>query len=177
MADPRKVYLDTCCFIDLVKTELGEKFTTDKEHDVWFTKKLMEAHRDGEVLLYTSTLTIAECRHAGEQQLSQTTKSAFTRLLLSGQYVRLVQMTPFIAQDARDLTWQHGINLRGADSIHVASAIDRKCEELLTGDGRILKLSAQSVALQPFGLTVCEARQTTCLPSKYLQLNLDDKLN
>jgi predicted nucleic acid-binding protein len=177
MAEQRRIYIDTCCFVDLVKTEIKQPLTTDRQHDVWYLQKLMEAHRDGEVALFTSTLTIAECRHAGEQQLSDATRSAFTRLLMSGQYVRLVQMTPFIAQDARDLTWRHSINLKGADSIHVASAIDRKCEELLTADGRIAKLGAQAGPLKSFGLSVCESRLTTCLPVKYLQMNLDDKLN
>lgn len=62
-----------------------------------------------EVHLFTSTLTIAECRHVGDTVLTEEVKSRFNRLLMSGQYLRLVQMTPFIASDARDLHWVHGI--------------------------------------------------------------------
>ena len=109
MAGVRRVYVDSCCFIDLIRTELGKGLNDDKANDVWFLQKLMEANRDGEVALYTSTLTIAECRHGGDGEVSEKVKSGFTRLLMSGQYVRLVQMTPFIAQDARDLSWNHGI--------------------------------------------------------------------
>lgn len=169
MADIRRIYVDTCCLIDLVKVEIGRGLDADRENDVWHLKKLMEANRDGEVQLFTSTLTIAECRHAGEKPVTDAVKSQFERLLMSGQYLRLVQMTPFIAQDARDLTWKDGINLAGADSIHVATALDRKCEELLTTDGRIGKLGAQAPALRNRGLVCCYARNTQCLPPKYRQ--------
>jgi hypothetical protein len=118
MAGERKSYLDACCFIDMVRTKIGKILTKDRETDVWFLKRLLEANRDGEVEIYTSTLTIAECSHGGDGDISPTVKSELNRLLMSGQYVRLVQMTPFIAVDARDLRWNHGIALKGADSIH-----------------------------------------------------------
>lgn len=175
MAELRRVYIDTCCFIDLVRVELGHALSTDKQNDAWHVKKLLEANRDGEVIIFTSTLTIAECRHAGENvQITDTVKSQFTRLLMSGQYVRLVQMTPFIAQDARDLSWKQGISLKGADSVHVASALDRKCDELLSGDGRIKRLGEVGGALVSLGLATREARNTKSLPEKYRQLELGD---
>lgn len=177
MAEPRRVYIDTCCFIDLVKVEVGAGLDADKENDVWHVKKLLEANRDGEVALFTSTLTIAECRHGGQGLVNEVVKSQFTRLLLSGQYVRLVQMTPFIAQDARDLTWAHGIALKGADSIHIASAIDRKCEEVLTGDGRLGRVGAQAGPLAKFGVACVEGRNTQCLPEKYRQTDILDGKN
>lgn len=174
MADLRRVYIDTCCFVDLVKVALGSTINADKENDVWHIKNLLDANRDGEVAIYTSTLTIAECRHGGEGLVNEVVKSQFTRLLLSGQYVRLVQMTPFIAQDARDLTWAHGIALKGADSIHIASAIDRKCEEFLTGNGRLGRLGSQTGPLEKFGLACREARNTQCLPVKYRQTDIEN---
>lgn len=175
MAELRRVYIDTCCLIDLVKIELGQLLTTDKQNDVWHVKKLLEANRDGELQVFTSTLTIAECRHAGANvPVSETVKSQISRLLMSGQYMRLVQMTPFIAEDAQDLSWKHGLSLKGADSVHVASALDRKCHELLTGDGRMVRIGVHSNALSGMGLDVCEGRSTKSLPEKYRQLELDD---
>ena len=174
MADTQRVYIDTCCFIDLVKVEIGQAVETNKEQDARHIKKLFEANRDGEVEIFTSTLTIAECSHAGEEAVSDTVKSQFTRLLMSGQYVRLVQMTPFIAEDARDLRWKHGIALKGADSIHVASALDRKCSEMLTGNGRIGRLGKAGSRLQQLGLSVKLGRETASLPEKYRQLELGD---
>ena len=169
MPELRKVYLDTCCLIDLVKTDIGVNLDSDRAKDVWYLKKLMEAHRDREVILFTSTLTIAECRHAGVNPVSDATKTAFTKLLLSGQYLNLVQVTPFIAQDARDLTWINGVSLKGADSIHVASALDRKCEELLTGNGRLTRLTNSEEWVRKFGISIKNSRDTDCLPARYKQ--------
>jgi predicted nucleic acid-binding protein len=174
MADLRKIYMDACCFIDLVKTKVGKIVTQERELDVWHLKRLLEANRDKEVEIYTSTLTIAECSHAGENDISPSVKSEFTRLLMSGQYVKLVQLTPFIAADARDLRWVHGINLKGADSIHVASALAMKCEELLSTDSRLERLGRAGTALARLDLHVRNGSNTQCLPDRYRQLPLPD---
>jgi PIN domain len=174
MADLRRVYIDSCCFIDMVKSTVGKQVAADREHDVWHLKMLLEANRDREVEIFTSTLTIAECIHVGDPDISDSVKSAFASLLTSGQYVRLVQVSPFIGEDARDLRWKHGVTLRGADGIHVASALDRKCEELLTANGRLQRLSDHADALIKLGLRVGPRRTTQCLPDKYRQLGLVD---
>jgi predicted nucleic acid-binding protein len=177
MANRRRAYIDACCFIDMVKTEVGKALATEREQDVWHLKRLLEANRDGEVELYTSVLTIAECSHAGDNDISEAVKSTFTRLLMSGQYVRLVQLTPFIAQDARDLRWNHGVNLGGADAIHLATALDRKCEEFLSADSRFQKINAHSGVLKRLGIEPRSGRATDCLPDKYRQLDLPDDSN
>lgn len=175
MADLRRIYVDSCCFIDLVKTNIGKMLSDDKEHDVWFLKRLLEAHRDGEVFVCTSVLTIAECRHAGEDDVTEAVKSLFNRFLTSGQYLRLVQLTPFTAQDARDLRWVHGISgLRGPDSIHIASALEMKCEEFLSCDGKLERVGKHSGPLSRLGLYVKRAQDTACLPAKYRQMVLPD---
>ena len=175
MSDTRRIYVDSCGFIDMVKTKVGKALTTEREHDVWFLKRLLEAGRDKEIEVYTSTITIAECSHGGDGDISEPIKSTFTLLLMSGQYVRLVQTTPFIGVDARDLRWRYGLALKGADAIHVASALDRKCEELLTSDGRLLRLSNHKDALSRLGVEVRSGRETLCLPEKYRQLELGDE--
>jgi predicted nucleic acid-binding protein len=174
MAEPRRVYIDTCCFIDLARVEIKDRLDTDRENDAWHIKKLMEAHRDGEIRLFTSAITIVECRHGGQNPPSEEIKSQFSRLLMSGQYVQLVQPTPFIMVDGRDLTWVHGLNIKGADSIHVASALDRKCEEFLTSNGRLARFGQHGSTLQRLGLACKPARETQCLPTKYRQLELSD---
>jgi predicted nucleic acid-binding protein len=173
MADLCRSYIDSCCYIDMVKTEVGKALLEPRERNVWFLKRLLEAHRDREVDPFTSTLTIAECSHGGDGDISKTVKSAFTRLLMSGQYVKLVQLTPFIAVDARDLRWNHGLTLRGADAVHVASALAMKCVEFLTSDSRFDRLNQLSGALSKIGLAVRNGRDTTCLPSKYRQEKLE----
>jgi hypothetical protein len=175
MVDARRIYMDACCFIDMVKTKVGKVVAQERESDVWHLKRLLEANRDKEIEIYSSTISIAECSHAGDNDISPTVKSEFDRLLMSGQYVRLVQLTPFIATDARDLRWVHGINLKGADSIHVASALAVKCEEFLSANGRLQRLSGAGNILVRLGLHVRNGRQTQCLPERYRQLTLPDE--
>jgi len=170
MADKRGVYLDSCCFIDMVKEAVGANLTPERSKHVWYLKQLLQACRDGEIEVYTSVITIAECSHA-DGDVSVKAKDSFQSLLMSGQYLKLVQPTPFIATDARDLRWIHGISLRGADAIHIASALDRKCEELITTDQQAKKMAA-SQKLLSLGLRVIQGSETKCLPAKYLQLAL-----
>jgi hypothetical protein len=164
------IYLDACCFIDMVKEAVGQTLTSDRSNDVWFLKQITQTCRDGELDVNTSVISIAECTHA-DGDLSPKVKSTFESLLMSGQYVKLVQPTPFIATDARDLRWRHGVSLRGADAIHVASALDRKCEEFVTTDAQAKKIAAKAT-LERLGLRVIRASETKCLPTKYLQLGL-----
>jgi predicted nucleic acid-binding protein len=175
MVDVRKIYMDACCFIDMVKIKVGKVVTQERESDVWHLKRLLEANRDKEIEIYSSTISIAECSHAGDNDISAPVKSEFERLLMSGQYVRLVQLTPFIATDARDLRWVHGINLKGADSIHVASALAMKCEEFLSANGRLERLGSAGNTLARLGLHVRNGRHTQCLPEQYRQLTLPDE--
>jgi hypothetical protein len=170
MTDKQGVYLDSCCFIDAVKETLGQPLAADRANDVWYVKQLMQACRDGEIDVFTSTLAIAECTHAGGD-ISQAAKAQFQSLLMSGQYVKLLQVTPFIAIDARDLRWRHGVILRGADAVHIASALDRKCEEIITTDGQAKKIVAKDT-LAALGLRVIRAFETQCLPAKYRQLKM-----
>jgi hypothetical protein len=175
MPDQRRLYIDSCCFIDMVKIGVGKTLTEDREQDVWFLKRLLEANRDGEVQIFSSTLTIAECTHVGDNKLSDGVKSQFSRLLTSGQYLRLVQLTPFIAESARDLRWEKGINLKGADSIHAASDLEMHCEEFLTSNGRFERINAYTRQFTRLGLSIKTGRNTDCLPAKYRQLHLDDQ--
>jgi predicted nucleic acid-binding protein len=174
MADNPRAYLDSCCFIDLVKSQTGKGLDPDRETDAWFLKRLMEANRDGQVDLFTSAFTLAESTHIGEAVLSDTVKGHFERLLLSGQYVKLVQVTPFISRDARDLRWKHNIALRGGDALHVASALSMKCDELLSSNGKLQRLTTHAKALASLGLAVRRAGDTHCLPAKYRQMELGD---
>jgi hypothetical protein len=169
MAEPPKIYIDSCCFVDAAKQSIGN-LPNLMANEVWYLWKFFEAHKDGDVILYTSILSIAECTHA-DGNMDERIRSLFTRLLLSGEHVRLVQVTPFIASDARDLRWKHNINLRGVDYIHAACGLDRKCIEFLTTDDKVLKASSK---LDMLGMKPILPSKTSSLPDKYLQGNLLD---
>ncbi len=83
----------------------------------------------------------------------------------------LIQPTPFIATDARDLRWKHGIVLSGADYIHVASALAVKCLEFITTDNKILQSASK---LKQLGTRPCTAAKTALLPDRYRQEGMFD---
>ena len=60
MAISPKLYVDSCCYIDAVKSEVG-LLPTERDADVWHLKHLMRAHQNKEVSLYTSVITLSEC--------------------------------------------------------------------------------------------------------------------
>jgi predicted nucleic acid-binding protein len=93
----------------------------------------LKAGQAGEIDVITSTLTIAESRRA-EAPPTDEVKRLFNSILTSGKVVHLAQMTQAIAERARDLHWEHKINLGGADAIHVATALTVGCKEFLTFD-------------------------------------------
>ncbi|MGH7556951.1 MAG: type II toxin-antitoxin system VapC family toxin [Gemmatimonadota bacterium] len=159
------IYMDSTCFIDMAKHAVGS-LGTGREDDIWHLKKLLEAHRAGEIEVFTSVLTIAECQHTNGHD--QNVRDLFRRLLSSGQYVILVQPTVFIAEAARDLRWIHDITLKGPDSLHVASALHVGCGEFLTRDGGPKKEADRAKLLQ-LGLVVSSPHQTKLLPDRYRQ--------
>lgn len=170
MAKLTRVYFDSNIFIDVVKVDLGKAVEDGRTQDVWMAKRLMDAHRDNEVQVLTSALTIAECTHGGDGDVSERAQFLISKLLTSGDYVHLVQPTPFVATEARDLRWKHGINMKGADSIHAASALSEQCMEFLTTDGRFDRLHVHHAAFEALGLKIIRARDSICLPAKYLQI-------
>jgi hypothetical protein len=91
MADKPAIYLDACCFIDMVKELIARPLPADRRADVWYLKQITQACRDGELEVFTSVLSIAECTHA-DQDMSRPVKVRFETLLMSGQYVKLVQL-------------------------------------------------------------------------------------
>jgi predicted nucleic acid-binding protein len=98
-------------------------------------------------------------------------KRILRSVLTSGKVFSLAELTQTIAERARDLEWQDDINLRGADAVHVATAIKTGCKEFFTMDGRgPLKNAAKLAAL---GLRVIRPADTALLPENYRQAKLN----
>lgn len=178
MAEVPRIYMDSCCFIDLVK--LGRKRPLAshpdedraRRNDCWYLGKLCDASRDGAIRIVTSVLSIGECLHIGDDApVDEETQTLFDAFLSSGRVVDLVEADVFITEQARALRWKHDIRLGGADGIHIATAIDRSCSEFITTDGQIrgqTKLSKAIPALGSLGLLVISGSKTGLLPSEYL---------
>lgn len=177
MSTKPRLYVDSCCFIEAVKHRKGIPLSGDaaevkiRENDCWFFRKLCDASRNGAIQLVTSMLSVAECLHVEEGgRPSQETRDLFVEFLTSGTVVDLVEPDLFVAERARDLFWQDGILLSGADSLHVASALIDGCTEFLTLDGKIRRQKKFATAiplLKNVGLSVLRPSETGNLPNEY----------
>jgi hypothetical protein len=123
--------------------------------------------------------TVAECMHAGEigGKPHEETKELFVEFLTSGRVIELVEPDVFVAEAARDLRWNHGINLKGADAIHFATAISMSCSEFLTTDKLLKKSGSKFPTAVPqfaaLGLMVRRPSETMLLPDNYRQYELE----
>src|SRR5580692_8846409 len=97
--------MDSPCFIDMAKSAIGKSPDASAD-DVWHLKKLLEAAKAGDLAVFTSSLSVAECSHA-EGVADAEVQRLFKGLLTSGQYVYLVQDSVLVAERARDLRWVH----------------------------------------------------------------------
>ena len=172
MSNRPKIYLDAAPLIDLAKERVGVKLPDNiRQNDVWHLNQFLKAAKDGKVELFTSVLSIAECTHVEDEKKLEAAKPIYMGLLASGRSgIRLVQPTLAIAERARDLRWLSSVNLKGADALHVASALRIGCDEFFTGDGKIMK---SAHILGQMGLAVCRPSASGLLPSDYQQVDLD----
>jgi hypothetical protein len=63
-----RVYIDSCCFIDVVKGRHQVALEADRASELQYIEGLILASNDGEVEVWSSTLTIAECLNIEPQQ-------------------------------------------------------------------------------------------------------------
>lgn len=169
MANKPIVYMDSCCFIDVAKQAVGN-LPTERDNDVWHIKKLLEAHRAADIIVYTSVLSIAECvaTESGQANVPEDVQARFRNLLVNGQYVTLAQPTPRTGQIACDIRWNDHLVLSGADAMHIATALEIHADEMITSDGRLMAGVAAHFAGNG-RLRIISASDTACLPSRYRQ--------
>jgi predicted nucleic acid-binding protein len=160
-----KIYIDSCCLIESFKGDLG---TADPARlaDLDMLKRLLRAARDEKITAYTSMLTVAEVIKAGESPADDDLKRKIERLILSGRDgLTTVALTPDITKKARDLAWDDGlISIKGADRIHLASAIDAEAKEFLSWDNRLGKRMAK---IDLKGMKLIAPSSSIFLPVEY----------
>jgi predicted nucleic acid-binding protein len=176
MADTkRKVYFDSCCFIDLATSASGHPLVDGMDDHVFWCRKLLDASRDGEIQVYASSLSIAECvgvrNKKRELVFVPEVQRLFKGMLLSGvSGVLPVQPSPLILELARDLTWSHGLSLSGADATHVATALFVECEYFVTTDRRTIGKHSNLAKFKKLGLSIVRGNEIKdILPDDYKQ--------
>jgi predicted nucleic acid-binding protein len=161
-----------CCFIDLVKQSVSSQIEAGRANEVWFIDQLLRANLDGEIEVYTSTLTVAECTHVGEENITEQVRTLFVRFLTSGQYVTLIEPDVFVAEAARDLRWKHGIALSGIDALHVASALSMECQEFHTTDSKRKGPIGQASKIAALGMMALKPSDTGFLSDERRQVSM-----
>lgn len=176
--DPERIYIDSCIAIEMAKRMLN-LHRPEREQELWFVRKMLKACEDREIELMTSSLTAVEAVSLGNDEKGtpidcpKDVQEFLVSLLTSGTLVKLVQPSLFVAEYARDLRWVHGLTLRPFDALHVASALDSHCKELITFDGRMNKRPEEIAKLADLDLRVILPSESTILPGDYRQQLLE----
>ncbi len=162
-----KIYIEACPLIDMAEHKATGTAKGGRELDVWFCKQALAAALADKIQVYTSMLSVSECTSIGPNLPSPPAevKRFLDMLLMSGKSgITMVSLRQIIAVRARDLRWASEINVKGADAVHIATAMEMKCDELWTQDGGIWKRSAEIAQL---GLRVIRPRDSKILPEDY----------
>lgn len=125
MAEPR--YWDSNCFLAWLQNEADR---VEKCQDV-----LALAER-GDIVIVTSVFTLTEVLRLRPKDALSSERRSSVESLFAHRFIRTMMLTRRIAEEARDLVWDHGIDSR--DSVHVASALAAKVSVLNTFDGRLI---------------------------------------
>src|SRR5438876_1847404 len=114
MGQPPKIYVESCPLIDIAKHKAKRVLSDDpvvqaqRESNVWFLDRILKAARKEDLLVYASSLSIAECTQVepGVPVPSQDIQDFFNMLLCSGTSgITLVQPIQTIQVGARNLKW------------------------------------------------------------------------
>jgi predicted nucleic acid-binding protein len=136
----KPIYWDSCTYLDFLKGDHAL-------HAMMLA--LMQDWQEGKVSLVTSALTIAEvlwvkCEDGAARSMIPKAKEKEIRSLFDPQPpadLLVVEVSRLTAEHARDLVWQHGIKPK--DSIHVASALEAKCDVFHSNDKPLCKFSGR----------------------------------
>ncbi len=107
MSDMSFLYMDSCCFIDMVATKIKASLVDDRESLVWYYEKLIESSKNKEIKVFTSSITMNEAlfvREGDKKILTPEVKRLFRAILESGDSgVFPIETSFFIRELARDL--------------------------------------------------------------------------
>jgi len=126
------IYWDSDCFLGWFQEE------PDK---VELCQGTLARANAGDILIVTSTLTIAEVLWMRNAPLIPEEKANLVRRFFRRSYIRVRNVTRAISEGAQDLVWSKGIKPK--DAIHVATALDARVTALETFDANLIGRSSQ----------------------------------
>jgi len=129
---PERIYWDSDAFLGWLQQEQGK---------VDLCAGTIARAKAGEVVIITSTLTLAEVLWMRNHPRITQDRAAIVRRFFRHSYFRMRNVTRSIAESAQDLVWNHSINPK--DAIHVATALDADVPTFETFDSDLLKKSGR----------------------------------
>jgi len=151
----QRVYLDADVYLGLIKGEAGR---------VDIARALLRGGQDKRFVVVASTLLYAEVCGHGEVRAAQDQAAVDQKIsaFFEHGFIHWVEVDLVIAREARRLSRAH--RLRGADAIHLASAIRATCDALMTWNKNDF----------PIGQTIEGVEVRT--PSAFGQATIEDEL-
>ena len=116
-------YWDSDCFLGWLQAEDGK---------VEPCRHVLNVAARGELEIITSALTIAEVLHIPGRQPIPADKRQQVIDFFKRSYIIPMSITRRIAEESRDLVWDHGIEPK--DALHVATALKAKVDVFNTFD-------------------------------------------
>lgn len=178
--EKRNIYIDACCLIDLAQQDAGYTTQQNRNQHLEFCRLFLDAGRNDDHVIYGSTFLIAECVSIREDLVTRkrictdAVKVLFTKMLMSGNPIMPVQPTPRILELSRKLAWEDkliGGKIGPADRVHLATAIEMKCEGFITADENLIKI--KPAIQKKYKIQICTADVLkSWLPDSSKQLKL-----
>jgi len=137
----RNPYLDASVFIGWINNE-----NVDGVDRKAIADDILKAARDGKLVIHTSTLTIAEVHKLrGKPRLNGDKADSLLKFFES-DFIHFVDLERRVAEEAHRLCRDQG--LYPNDGIHLASALQAKCEVLLVWDDRFAKANLPTIRIE-----------------------------
>ena len=123
MPEYQRVYLDADIYLALIKGETGR---------VEIARSLLDGGQEKRFTIVASTLIYAEVCGHGEVRVAQDAVDVDQKVsaFFEHGFIQWVEVDLVVAREARRLSREH--RLRGADAIHLASAVRASCQVLMT---------------------------------------------
>ena len=113
----------------------------DEKDKVGKCEGVLAAAEDGRIEIVTSAITLTEViRLKGEKPIPKE-KEQTIRDFFEQPWILIREVDRFVAEDARQLIWAHGVKPK--DAIHLATALRLKLSTFDTFDGDLIALSGR----------------------------------
>lgn len=122
-----KIYWDSDAFLGWFQEDVGK---------VDLCRHTLDRAKNGEVLIVTSTLGIAESLWLRGQAKIPKDRAEIVKKFFRRSYIRSVNVTRKIAEDAQDLVWDK--NIAPKDAIHASTALSHNIPVIETFDKKFI---------------------------------------